>query len=67
MQEIGKFDQKGNAISNGMEKYKRGNLAFIDSLKFMNSSLKKCSSKLTKNKFEYLSQEFSKKQLELVK
>ena len=43
------------------------NLVFIVSMQFMNSSLEYLVIILPKNKFNYLSQEFSKKQLELVK
>ena len=44
IQEIGKFDFKVNAIPNGLEKYMaftiNNNLVFIDSMQFMNSSLR---------------------------
>ena len=43
MQEIGKFDVKVNFIPNGLEKYMaftiNKNLAFIDSMQFVNSNL----------------------------
>ena len=44
IQEIGKFDVKVHAIPNGLEKYMafaiNNNLVFIDSMQFMNSSLR---------------------------
>ena len=44
IQVIGKFDVKVNAIPNGLEKYMafaiNNNLVFIDSMQFMNSSLR---------------------------
>ena len=45
----------------------RKNLVFIDSMQFVNSSFEKLVKNLQKSKFEYLSYEFSKKQLEVVK
>ena len=43
------------------------NLAFIDRMQFMNSSLNKLVKKLIDNDFRYLSGEFSDSLLELVK
>ena len=55
LKEIGRFHVKVNAIPNGIEKYMgftvNNNLAFIDSMKFMNSSL----DTLVKNLSEELS------------
>ena len=44
-----------------------GNLVFMDSMQFMNSSLDALAKNLSCNDFKYLSQEFSNKLLELVK
>ena len=69
--EIGKFDVKVNVIPNGLEKYTaftiNNNLVFIDSIKFMNSSLDALGKNLTNDDFKYLSEEFSGGLLELVK
>ena len=58
-----KRDVKVNVIPNGLEKYMpftiNNNLVFIGSMQFMNSSLD--------NHFKYLSQEFSRDLLEVVK
>lgn len=43
------------------------NLDLIDSMQLMNCSLESLVKNWPKNKFKHLSQEFSKKQLELVK
>ena len=43
------------------------NLAFIDSMQFMNSGLHSLVKKLSDNDFKYLSEEFSGELLELVK
>ena len=43
------------------------NLVFIESMQFMNSSLDRLVKNLTDNDFNYLSQEFTGKQLKLVK
>ena len=42
-------------------------MVFIDSMQFMNSSLDSLVKNLSDNDFEYLSEEFSGKFLELVK
>ena len=41
------------------------NLVFIDSMQFMNSSLKKLVKNLLDNDFKYLTEEFGSKNLEL--
>ena len=43
------------------------NLAFIDSMQFMKSSLEKLVKNLTDNDFKYLTKEFGSKNLELLK
>ena len=69
--EIGKFDVKVSVIPNGLEKYMaftiNKNLAFIDSIQFMNLSLDSLVRNLSDNDFKYLSEEFSGGLLELVK
>lgn len=62
-----KFHQKINLIPKGMEKYdfyvrKQLRNNFIASMKLINSSLESLFKHLPKNKFKYLSQEFSEKQ-----
>ena len=68
---ISKFDIKVNLIPNGLEKYMaftiNANLAFIESMQFMNSSLDSLVKNLSDNDFKYLSEEFSGEVLELVK
>ena len=65
--ELNKFDVKIDVIPKGVTKYMEifldKNLVFIDSIKFMNSSLEK----LLKNDFKYLTEEFGCKNLELLK
>ena len=46
MQVLGGFEEKISCIPNNMEKYSVGQLKFIDSLKFLNSSLDKLSGNL---------------------
>ena len=63
MQELGKFNLKINIIPNGIEKYQYINtinnkLIFIDSLRFLNSSLHSLVKNLGKDDFKYLSQEY---------
>ena len=57
MEEIGKFDVKVNVIPNGFEKYLaftiNNNLVFIDSTRFMNSSLATLVKNLSNNDFKY--------------
>ena len=71
IQEIGKFNVKVSVIPNGLERYMaftiNKDLAFIDSMQFMNSSLDALVNNLPDNGFKYLSQEFSSEQLKLVK
>ena len=71
MQEIGKFDVKISVIPNELEKYMaftiNKNLAFIDSMQFMNSSLDALVKNLPDSDFKHLSQEFSGNLLELIK
>ena len=59
-----------NCIPNNMEKYMAfmlGNhLTFIDSFQFMSSSLEKLVSNLSRDAFEYTSQEFKNKQFDLM-
>ena len=59
MQEIGKSDVKISVIANGLEKYMtftiNKNLAFIDSMQFLNSSLDTLVKHLSDNDFKYLS------------
>ena len=43
------------------------NLVFIDSMQFMNFSLDKLVKNLSENDFKYLTEEFSSKNLELLK
>ena len=71
IKEISKFDVKVSVIPNGLEKYMaftvNKNLAFIDSMQFMNSGLDSLVKSLSNNDFKYLSKKFSGKFLELVK
>ena len=66
-----KFDVKIDVIPNRSEKYMtftlNKNLVFIDTTQFMNSSLKILVKNLSDNDFKYLTQEFSSKNLELLK
>ena len=66
--EIRKFDVKVNVLTNGLERYMAftNNLAFNDSMQYMNSSLYALVKNLSDNGFKYLSQEFSGDILELV-
>ena len=69
--ELSKFNCKVSVIPNGLEKYMSftlgKNTVFIDSMLFMNSSLDKLVKNLSDDNFKYLSEEFSGKELELVK
>ena len=60
-----------DVIPNGLQKHIafmiNKNLVSIDSMKFMNSSLKKLVKNLSDNDFKYLIQEFGLKNLELLK
>ena len=65
------FDVKIDVIPNRLEKYMafilNKNLVFIDSMQFMNSSLKKLVTNLSDNDFKYLTQEFGFKKLQFLK
>ena len=67
--ELKSFDVKINVIPNGLEKYMtlitNKNLVFIDSMQFMNSSLKKVVRNLPDNGFKYLTEDSNN--LELLK
>ena len=56
--ELDKFDMKIKVTPNGLQKYVafflNKNLAFIDSIQFMNSSLDKLAKNLSDNDFKYL-------------
>ena len=73
MTEIGKFDVKTNVIPNGLPNGKcmaftiNENLVFIDSRRFMNSSLDALVKSLSDKDLKYLSEEFSGDLLKLVK
>ena len=61
-QKLGKLNLKINFISNGLEKYMsftiNNKLSFIDTFKFLSSSLNSLVKNLSKDDFKYLSQEF---------
>ena len=69
--ELKKFDVKIDVIPNRLEKYMafilNKNLVFVDSMKFINSSLQKLVKNLSDDDFEYWTQEFGSKTLELLK
>ena len=69
--ELGKFNVKVSAIPNELEKYMaftiNKNLVFIDSMRFMNSSLDSLVKNLMSKDFQYSSEEFSGEYLKLVK
>ena len=71
MQELGKFNLKISVVLNGLEKYMsftiNYKLSFIDSFKFISSSLDSLVKNLSKDDFKYLSQEFDNNVLDLVK
>ena len=71
MREIGKFDLKVNVKPNRLEKCMaftiNNDLVFIDSMKFIKSSLDALVKSLSDNDSKYLSKEFSGDLLELVK
>ena len=71
MQELGKFNLKISIVLNGLEKYMsftiNNKLSFIDSFKFISSSLDSLVKNLSKDDFKYLSQEFDNDVLDLVK
>ena len=69
--ELSKFNVKISVIPNGLEKYMaftiNRNIIFIDSMKFMKSSLDSLVKTLVDRDFKYLSKEYSSELLELVK
>ena len=69
--ELSGFDCEISVIPNGLEKYMsftlNKNIAFIDSMLFMNYSLDKLNKNLSDSNFKYLSEEFRGEKLELVK
>ena len=69
--ELEKFDVKIDVIPNGLEQYMafilNKNLVFIDSMQFMNFSLKKLVKNLSDDDFKYLTEEFGFKKIELLK
>ena len=69
--ELDKFDVKISVIPNGLEKYMavflNKNLVFNDSMQFMNSSLNKLVKNLSVEDFKYLVEEFSSKNLQLLR
>ena len=69
--ELNKFDVKIGVIPNRLEKYMafflRKTLVFIDRMQFLNSSLDKLVKNLLDEDFKYLVEEFSSKNLELLK
>ena len=71
MQQVRQFDVKVSVIPNALENYIaftiNKNLAFIDSMPFMNFSLDALVKNLSDNDFKYLSEEFSGDLLKLVK
>ena len=71
LKELNKFDCRISVIPNGLEKYMsftlNGNIVFIDSVLFMNSSLDKLARNLSDEDFKYLSEKFNGEKLELVK
>ena len=71
MQELGKFNLKISVVLNGLEKYMsftiNNKLSFIDSFKFISSSLDSLVKNLSKDDFKYLRQEFDNNVLDLVK
>ena len=67
MQEIGKFDVLPNRLEKDMAFTINNNFVFIDSMKFMNSSLDSLVKNLSYSDFKYLSPRFIGDLLELVK
>ena len=71
IQEIGKFKANINVIPNNLEKYMafflREHLKFIDSLQFMNNSLKSLAKNITISDVKFTSQEFQDVDVELMK
>ena len=71
IQELRKLNIKINIIKNGLEKYIsfsiNKKLSFIDAYQFLGSSLDSLVKNLNSDDFKYLSQEFDKNVLDLVK
>ena len=71
MQERGKFNLKINVIQNGSEKYIsftiNKKLRFVASYQFPSCLLNNLVENLAKDDFKYLSQQFDKNVLDLVK
>ena len=69
--ELDKFDVKIKVMPNGLEKcmtfFLNKNLAFINSIQFMNSSLDKLTKNLSDEDAKYLAEEFGSENLELLK
>ena len=69
--ELNKFNVKINVIPNRLEKYMAfflgRNLAFIDSMQFMNSSLDRLVKNLSDKEFKHLVEEFGSENLEILK
>ena len=69
--ELSKLDCKISVIPNGLEKCMsftlNNNIAFIDSMLFINSSLDKLAKNLRDKDFKYLTEKTSDKKLKLVK
>ena len=69
--ELSRFNMKISIIPNGLEKYMaftiNKNLVFIDSMQFKNSSFDKLIKISNDKDFKYLSEQFSREQLRLVK
>ena len=65
MQKLGKFNFKINVMPDILEKYMsfsiNSKLVFIDSFRFLSSSLDSLVKNLNKNDFKYLSKEFDNK------
>ena len=68
---LNKFFRKIEVTPNRLQKYmtffSNKNLVFVDSVQFMNSSLKKLVKNLSKNDFKYLTEEVGSKNFELLK
>ena len=62
-----KTDVRPNGLENYMAFFLNKNLVFIVSMQLMNSSLEKLVKNLTDDDFEYLTEEFDSKNLELLK
>ena len=67
MNEINKFDVIPNELETYMVFTINKNLVFIDSMQFINTSLKKLVNNLSDGDFKYLSEELSAERLALVK